>query len=151
MSKEEELRRRRFKYWELSGLKGNPDETAQTDRIGGFTELPDSAALRDDDMMGKPLLGPGLPTFVEAYMDWATMSEDEHFPPQKELEGWLNRGRLHLGNSEEETKQLLAWMQENPLAVADYLDAVWVPEHSKRATEPFRRLAEQNKLWKFDL
>lgn len=151
MTQEEETKEKRFAYWQLSGMMGDPKETAQTERTGGFTKLPDITALKDANMVGKPLLGAGLPTFVEAYIDWASMSPEEHFPPQRELENWINRGRLHLGNIIEETKQLLKWMQENPLAVADYLDTIWVPEYSKLATEPFRKLAKQNKLWQFNL
>ena len=142
---------KRFEYWQLSGMMGDPAETAQTDRTGGFTLLPDIAALRDDGLTDKPLLGPGLPTFVQSYIDWATMPEDEHFPPQRELESWINSGRLHLGNTEGETRGLLKWMQENPLAVANYLDAVWTSEDSKQVTESFRKMAEQNKLWRFEL
>lgn len=151
MTQEDEVSKRRFEYWELTGMMGNPEDTTQTPRTGGITQLPDIAALKDDGLVGKPLLGPGLPTFVEAYMYWALMPSEEHFPPERELAGWINRGRLHLGNTEEETKELLTWMQQNPYTVADYLDSTWIPEHSKRITEPFRKQAEQNKLWQFDL
>lgn len=151
MTQENDQWKRRYILWQLAGIPGDPDNTAQTDRTGGITQLPDPETLKKNNMVHKPLLGPGLPSFVETYIWWATAPADEHFPPRKELEAWINRGRLHLGNTEEETRQLLRCMQENPLAAADYLDAIWVPEHSKLLTEPFRNLAQQNQLWQFDL
>lgn len=147
----ENVKGKRLKYWQLMGIMGDPKITAQTDRTGKITKLPDIANLTENNLTGKPLLGSGLPTFVQAYIDWTTMPEGEHFSVEKEIVNWLDRGRIHLGNTENETKQLLKWMQENPLAVADYLDTVWVPEYSEWTTVQFRELAEQNQLRRFDL
>lgn len=89
MTQENDQWKRRYILWQLAGIPGDPDNTAQTDRTGGITQLPDPETLKKNNMVHKPLLGPGLPSFVETYIWWATAPADEHFPPRKELEAWI--------------------------------------------------------------
>lgn len=111
---------------------------------GKITELP--KLLKDHK--GR-LLGGMLPSMVQSYVGWMTYDHETN-PQHGKLSHWVDFWGRGLGNTPDETRQLMTWMQENPFEVADYLDRVWFPEFSKELTDPFRVRAYNGTLPRLD-
>lgn len=81
---------------------------------GGVTDF-----VRDFPFPEDGLLNPvGVGAFIQIYMDEATGYNDrvrykgKRLSPEQYKDWWCEEGFRHLGNSDEETRQLLQWMQE---------------------------------------
>lgn len=116
----------------------------RTDRRGGYTQLPE---LRPDEK--KDLIGGDLAGFVESYVSWAELPDDERRSDEEEVQWLLDIGEVYLGNRPHETKHLLGWMQEHPGETADYLEGAW--SMGKIHTERFRDLTRLKMLPKLEI
>lgn len=144
----EERDRKRLAFWHLVGDVSNRPDVAETPRSGGYTQLPEFV----NNIQARPLIGGGLPTFIEGYMndliDWS-LNEEQGVEPlnqQETLDYFISQGNLHLGNTAAETRQLLLWMQANPGKVINYMRGIWNHWHSEWLTETFERRLESGSL-----
>lgn len=105
------------------------------ERDGGIIELPEIIDSPEDRRM--PIVG--LPHFVLQYIGWAIDTDESLVVSDEDsLRFWHETGFRNMGNKDADTQQLMQWMQRKPYAVANYLDAVWIPEASRPYTDPFR-------------
>lgn len=149
----EESDQKRLAFWHLVGNLSNRPDVAETPRSGGYTQLPEIV----DNINARPLIGGGLPTFVTEYMsdliDWA-LNEEQGEPPlnqQEALDYFIGQGNLHLGNTEEDTRRLLLWMQTNPKKVINYVRGAWNHWHSDWLTETFEQRLKSGSLPYFQI
>lgn len=94
---------------------------------GGITHLLHDFPFSSDGLMSSP----GVGAFIQAYIDEVIGYNDEirnegaDMSLENEREWWFDFGFKHLGNSDEETQQLLQWMETHPEEVVACFAKEW--------------------------
>lgn len=110
--------------------------------VGRITQLPEPNPNRENNESQLTELERRAGWFALAYIEYS-LGKNAH--------DLIWQGHFWLGNSDEETRQLLKWMEKNPQKVVDYFDWAWaVPETSKLITESFREKAKTGGLRKVE-
>ncbi len=113
---------------------------------GGITDF-----VRDFPFPEDGLLNPvGVGAFIQIYMDEATGYNDrvrykeKRLSPEQYKDWWCEEGFRNLGNSDEETRQLLQWIQEHPQEVVECFSREW--KLARGYSREFLMLARKGKL-----
>lgn len=120
--------------------------------LGGITNLTDPEVPYDPE---RRMTVFGVAAFLQVYIDEVTGYSDEvrrdgkPLTPEQEKDFWFTMGFQHLGNSDQETCQLINWMQEHPQEVADFFHKVWGP--GKEYTGEYLDFAQEGRLKQINL
>lgn len=174
MARPEEDPTLRFQFWKVMQERQNPTDKPNFNRLGVlelprqqqlsllfelFMQRPDylQGGIRSFEGLSYPTDGNlqplGVGAFIQTYIDevdgYNDQYRDEPVSKDEEINFWFGLGFKMLGNSDEDTKELMTWVQDHPNEVVEQFAKEWIG--GREYASEFLELAKQDKLKKIVL